>query len=1211
MLAGKYQKKKKKKKTRREKCEAGACKMCYALQLSGLECDHHVPRVQWHEPLPVIFNTSGAIPKCVVKKKQVAAVFDEAKQSDNVKRAMDELAKSGKFLEIEVDAHCPDGEAVKVKARLDTASNADVVDIEKAKELKVHKVQWGGPGGRYVETANKQLVLPEGTLSVPLSIPARTIALPRRLEIDVEATIMGTVSGCDMLIGLPTLLSTGLLQAVLRKLDSDEQLNTDSQLEEDELADWEQPGRHDMPDDIVLPAKVEGSKEEQAQLWALIHEYKHLFGPAPYGGSKLRPISIQLKENVMIPRPQPARRVSPAISQDIQEDIEYKISMGWMRRAPPDFVARFASPIVAVKQPGKPKRRVCGDYRVVNSLSHQHAYPCKDTREVTAKLKGAVWLGKCDLYKGYNQVRLDEAAQELLAVRTLQGLYLPTTLPFGPLSGPSEFQSRVTHLLGELEGNGVVSYIDDLAVYSDNFAGYLQRLRALFEKLDSVDLRLNGNKCEFGVKEMEFLGHTVNKDGVRHTAKRIEAVLNLPLPENRSQLRSFLGCANFFRDSVPHLSDHTHLLSKLAGPVGKGPFKKNEWTEEHTKAFEQAKQAIGNAKMLSYLDYSKPIFCRTDASDVGAGGMLYQKKDGRDLPVAFFSRTFTATERRWSVFEKETYALTAAILQWESLLLGHHFVAEVDHRNCLWLEKSENPKVQRWRSRLSEFSFDIRHVPGRENVVADALSRCHPLIVPYPQSVSAFQEMVLPPALDPDFLKLVKAFHEQLAHTGVKSLMEKLQAAGHNHALLQQHVQFVCENCGMCQKNSAYRAADQVANQRVIRITEVGEEWSLDVVGPLPADEDGNCYILAAIDGFSRYVMLKAVKSNDSNEMAAFLLELMGIFGRPRGIRTDGGPEMDNKLIDAFMKLIGVQRHVTLAYRPQSHGKIERANREIGKHLRHICLDRRVKSSWSKYLPLVQSTMNNCTHSVIGVPPIKIVFGGAIEPDRFMWPTVIPAECKGAIEGITEGERRMIVADYIEHLVEMQKQITKTANEHQDRYLKRRVKLPTQGDSRISEFPPGSWVLSEWLGLQPGKHRPSKLAPAWRGPFQVVSVDVERQTASLMDPTDLKIVKPDVHVSMLKGYKLGLQSEAEVMRLRAMDTEEELVVQIVNHDMFQNVEEHKATGARLRTKPRKQWRFQALFADGSLKWLSWAEANQQAALDRYAEIHPELNIPES
>jgi hypothetical protein len=175
------------------------------------------------------------------------------------------------------------------------------------------------------------------------------------------------------------------------------------------------------------------------------------------------------------------------------------------------------------------------------------------------------------------------------------------------------------------------------------------------------------------------------------------------------------------------------------------------------------------------------------------------------------------------------------------------------------------------------------------------------------------------------------------------------------------------------------------------------------------------------------------------------------------------GQKWTIKLIDAFMKLIGVQRHVTvtLAYRPQSHGKIERANREIGKHLRHICnmicLDRRVQGSWSKYLPLVQSTMSNCTHSVIGVPPIKIVFGGAIEPDRNLHvaansdPSRVQ-RCNRRFEGITEGERRMIVADYIEHLVEMQKQITKTANEHQDRYLKRRVKLPTehttQGDSR-------------------------------------------------------------------------------------------------------------------------------------------------------------------
>ena len=142
MAREKKKKKKKKKKTRREKCEAGACKMCYALQLSGLECDHHVPRVQWHEPLPVIFSTSGAIPKCVVKKKQVAAVFDEAKQSDNVKRAMDELAKSGKFLEIEVDAHCPDGELSK--SRLDSTQQAMQMSWTSRRRRSLKYIRYNG-----------------------------------------------------------------------------------------------------------------------------------------------------------------------------------------------------------------------------------------------------------------------------------------------------------------------------------------------------------------------------------------------------------------------------------------------------------------------------------------------------------------------------------------------------------------------------------------------------------------------------------------------------------------------------------------------------------------------------------------------------------------------------------------------------------------------------------------------------------------------------------------------------------------------------------------------------------------------------------------------------------------------------------------------------------------------------------------------------------
>ncbi len=116
-------------------------------------------------------------------------------------------------------------------------------------------------------------------------------------------------------------------------------------------------------------------------------------------------------------------------------------------------------------------------------------------------------------------------------------------------------------------------------------------------------------------------------------------------------------------------------LSRLAGPKGKGNFKKGEWQEQHQQAFEAAKAAVAGAKLLSYLDYSVPIRLRTgtDACDVWAGAMLYQVVDGQDRPVSFMSHTFSASERRWSTFEQEAFAVVKAITHWpgDSLLLGH------------------------------------------------------------------------------------------------------------------------------------------------------------------------------------------------------------------------------------------------------------------------------------------------------------------------------------------------------------------------------------------------------------------------------------------------------------------------------------------------------------------------------------------------------------
>ncbi len=148
----------------------------------------------------------------------------------------------------------------------------------------------------------------------------------------------------------------------------------------------------------------------------------------------------------------------------------------------------------------------------------------------------------------------------------------------------------------------MASYIDDLGLYATSFDQYLQRLETMLQRLDSVDIRLSGAKCEFGQRSMQFLGHTVSKAGIAHTPSRIEAVKQMAVPTTRTQLRSFLGMCNYFRDSVAKLGPITKVLSSLAGPKGKGAFRAGEWSPLHQQACDNAKAAIAGARLLSYLN---------------------------------------------------------------------------------------------------------------------------------------------------------------------------------------------------------------------------------------------------------------------------------------------------------------------------------------------------------------------------------------------------------------------------------------------------------------------------------------------------------------------------------------------------------------------------------------------------------------------------------
>ncbi|MFO0003049.1 MAG: Ty3/Gypsy family RNase HI domain-containing protein, partial [bacterium] len=140
--------------------------------------------------------------------------------------------------------------------------------------------------------------------------------------------------------------------------------------------------------------------------------------------------------------------------------------------------------------------------------------------------------------------------------------------------------------------------------------------------------------------------------------------------------------------------------------------------------FQDIKTAIAEAPMLHHIDYQYPIVVRTDASKLGVGGVLLQPVDGAERVVAFASKKFSDESTRWSTIDQEAYAIYFALQHWEGYLRGQQFVVQTDHKNLMYVMKSDTGRVARWRLFLQEFDFVIQHLEGKRNVVADALSRC-------------------------------------------------------------------------------------------------------------------------------------------------------------------------------------------------------------------------------------------------------------------------------------------------------------------------------------------------------------------------------------------------------------------------------------------------------------------------------------------------------
>ena len=424
-----------------------------------------------------------------------------------------------------------------------------------------------------------------------------------------------------------------------------------------------------------------------------------------------------------VPYAPPARRIPPALLPKIKVELEGMVADDIIEEVT-EPSAWCAPTVVAYKKSGS--LRICADLRRLNQVIRREPIQMPTLDELCAKVSGSKLFSVLDCKNSYWQVPIAKESQHLLTFSTPLGRFRYKRLCFGLSSAPEVYQRVMYELLKDFQG--VVNYIDDIFLFAETVEQHDEILTKVLKHLADSGIRLNEEKCQIRKKAVTFLGHNWSDSGISPGLEKLAAIREMPVPPTRESLRSFLGFATYVgAHFVPHFSARCKPLWEL---VSKEEF---GWTERLKQTFYSLRQSLSDAHTRAYFDATKPITIQSDACGLGLGATLLQEGH----PVLFASRSLTSVETRYSQIEREFLAIVFALTRFRLYLLGAKCrpTVHTDHLPILGLLSKPidqlSNRIQRWMIVVQQYECKFMHIPGKDNLIADALSRN---AIPYPVS---------------------------------------------------------------------------------------------------------------------------------------------------------------------------------------------------------------------------------------------------------------------------------------------------------------------------------------------------------------------------------------------------------------------------------------------------------------------------------------------